>query len=192
MAIRLQDKANTIAPNGTYEFGDIKDNTGSNNGTAVNRINHADFHQFFAKMMDDSGISYNNLPDNTTNGYQYWLALKEEIKKYSGSYIDISSSITVDASISGGTLVARKYFNGTVMISYIGAFSSNISQNTNLLSNIPNCAPQVLQTITFSGSNRAVNNIYSVGTDIINYFSNINTLSGGTSSIAFYLEYKEI
>lgn len=75
MAIKLENKVNTDAPSTAYPFGNIKDNTGSNNGTPVDKNVYADFHQFFAKMMDESGIAYNDLPDSATDGFQYFLAL---------------------------------------------------------------------------------------------------------------------
>ena len=75
MAIKLENKVNTEAPSVAYPFGNIKDNTGSNNGTPVDKNVYADFHQFFAKMMAESGIAYNDLPDNETDGFQYFLAL---------------------------------------------------------------------------------------------------------------------
>jgi hypothetical protein len=75
MAIKLQDKANVIAPGGAYPYGNIKDNDGSNNGTPVNAAVYADFHQFFARMLALSGITANGLPDNNTNGFQYYLSL---------------------------------------------------------------------------------------------------------------------
>ena len=50
MAIKLEDKPNTVAPNADYPYGNIQDNTGSNNGTPVNTLVYSDLHQFFAKM----------------------------------------------------------------------------------------------------------------------------------------------
>jgi len=75
MAIKLEDKPNVMAPTGDYPYGDIKDNPGDNSGTPVNRLVYADFHQFFAKLMDTAGIVYNNQPDNNSTGFQYFLAL---------------------------------------------------------------------------------------------------------------------
>lgn len=79
MAIKLEDKPNTVAPSVAYPYGAIKDNTGANDGTPVNKLVYDDFHQFFAKMMAESAIAYNDLPDNATNGFQYFLALQEVI-----------------------------------------------------------------------------------------------------------------
>lgn len=79
---RLATKANTIPPNSDYPYGDIRDRVGTTPGTQVNRINHADFHQFFEKMFAESGLTANNLPDNETNGFQLYQALfKVAIRK---------------------------------------------------------------------------------------------------------------
>ncbi len=191
MAIRLQDKANTIAPNGTYEFGDIKDNTGSNNGTAVNRINHADFHQFFAKIMSDAGITYNGLPDNTTNDYQYWLALKEIVKKYSGDYADVSSGITAGSGISISSLTAREYRNGTIMIAAILSFTSNIAANTNILSGIPNAFSNSFKGYTSFSTTHVEVGLYAAASHISNPYAVISAL-GSPTQFAFYVEYKKV
>lgn len=53
-----------------FPNGRIKDNDGTGNGTPVNRFIYSDIHEYFAKLMRLAGIAYNNLPDNTTNGYQ--------------------------------------------------------------------------------------------------------------------------
>jgi len=61
-----------IAPGGAYPYGDIKD---APSGTVIDRTSNADIHQFFSKMMDESGYTFNGLPDNNTNNYQLYLAL---------------------------------------------------------------------------------------------------------------------
>lgn len=53
-----------------YPDGDIKDNTGLNDGTYFDRNNYADIHQFVMKLMRVTGITPNNLPDNEYNGHQ--------------------------------------------------------------------------------------------------------------------------
>lgn len=79
MAIKLEDKTNVIAPSSTYPYGDIKDNPGNNTGTPVNRATMADYFQFFAKMLAESGITANGLPDNADNGFQYFEALVKAV-----------------------------------------------------------------------------------------------------------------
>lgn len=76
MAIELKNKTNVAAPNATYPYGDLIDDTGTANGTPVSRQVYADFHQFFARLLALSGIAPNNLPDNASNGFQYFDALE--------------------------------------------------------------------------------------------------------------------
>lgn len=58
-----------------YPNGRLKNNTGSGNGTPINEEVYGDIHETLAKLMRLYGISYNNLPDNETNGYQIVEAL---------------------------------------------------------------------------------------------------------------------
>jgi len=80
--IKLEDKPNVVAPGGAYPYGNIKDNPGDGTGTPVNTEVYADFHQFFARMFGESGITSNNLPDNNTNGFQYFEALRYFTKMF--------------------------------------------------------------------------------------------------------------
>ena len=189
MAIKLEDKVNTEAPSATYPFGNIKDNTGSNNGTPVDKNVYADFHQFFAKMMSESGIAYNGLPDNNTDGFQYWLALVKAIEDNSGNYSAISG-ITAGSGITIAALDAREYVNGTIYISAVLTFVSNISANTQILSGIPNADPNAFSGYTAFSSTKALVGLYAVGTHVTNPFATISTL-GGTTQLAFTCIYKK-
>lgn len=75
MARSLASKPQTVAPDATYEYGNIRDTSGSTLGTPVNTLVYGDFHQFFEKLMDYANVTANGLPDNTTNGYQLFDAL---------------------------------------------------------------------------------------------------------------------
>lgn len=77
MAIPLENKGNVEAPNVTYPFGNIRDDSGANDGTPVNTDVYGDFHQFFAKLSSEAGINLNGLPDNEVNGFQYFEALNK-------------------------------------------------------------------------------------------------------------------
>lgn len=81
MAIKLEDKTNVDAPDAAYPFGKIRDNNGSGNGTPVNSQVYGDFHQFFAKMLAESGVTVNGLAENQTNGFQYFEALLRNISQ---------------------------------------------------------------------------------------------------------------
>jgi hypothetical protein len=75
MAIKLTAKDNVEAPSTDYPFGNIKDDTGAEDGTPVNKAVYADFHQFFEKLMSVAGLTHNGLPDNATDGFQLYEAL---------------------------------------------------------------------------------------------------------------------
>jgi len=69
-----------------YPNGRIKDNTGSGDGTPVNEFVYGDIHEFFAKLMREGGLTYNDLPDNESQGYQLVEALKAFANKNSYVY----------------------------------------------------------------------------------------------------------
>ncbi len=136
MAIKLQDKPNVDAPSGTYNFGNIRDNDGTGNGTPLNTFVHADFHQFFAKMLDAAEgagwITANGLPENDDNGYQYYTTLLIAARAANKTLISVlaesivGNNLTVPLSTSipyvlmglldSGSAIAAGYiyFNGTV------------------------------------------------------------------------------
>jgi len=64
-----------------YPKGKIKDETspGTGDGTPVNENVNGDIIQFFQKLVIDSTVSENDLPDNVTNGYQLITALSQKI-----------------------------------------------------------------------------------------------------------------
>ena len=53
----------------------IRDNSGAGDGTPVDESVYGDIHEHFAKIMRESKTSYNNLPDNVSNGYQLFDAM---------------------------------------------------------------------------------------------------------------------
>jgi hypothetical protein len=75
--ILLKDKPDVTPVGGTYPYGAIKDDTGINDGTPVNKEVYDDFHQFFERMFDKSGLTANGLPDNNTDGFQLFEALEK-------------------------------------------------------------------------------------------------------------------
>lgn len=81
MARPLSGKQYTEAPGGDYPLGRIRDKTVSVHGTPVNENVYGDFHQFFAKMADEAGVTLNGQPDNDYVGYQYIEALVKFIHK---------------------------------------------------------------------------------------------------------------
>lgn len=134
--IKLEDKQNVEAPSATYPYGNIKDNTGSNNGTPLNAMVHADFHQFFANMFaiaeGQGWVTSNGLLENDDNGFQYQQALnivsrlanKTLMSVLAESIIGNNLAVPVSTSIPYALMGALNsgsaisfgyiYFNGTV------------------------------------------------------------------------------
>jgi len=78
--ILLANKQNVTAPAGDFPFGNVNDNTGSNNGTPVNRAVMSDYFQFFEKMFDSSTVVANGLLDDDNNGFQLFDALISNVR----------------------------------------------------------------------------------------------------------------
>jgi len=133
MAIKLSDKPNVTAPGGAYSYGDIKDNSGSNDGTPVNRLCYGDFHQFFEKLMAEAGVVHNGLPDNDTNTYQLFQALLGNLSQR----IDISGDLSPGSGITTVSLEAYEYYDGTIAVAFRGTFVSTIVAGATILSGLP-------------------------------------------------------
>jgi hypothetical protein len=120
MAIPLSAKPNVDAPGGDYQYGNIKNNTGGNNGTPVNKVVYADFHQWFARLLDKSGIVANGNPDNDANGYQYFEAFLYFAKLFRGvTELSGSGALSTDSYenlvvTSGGSAVDVYLMAGAV------------------------------------------------------------------------------
>ncbi len=85
-----------------YPDGRIKDNTGTGNGTPVNRNVYGDIHSNISKLLRLYSIQPNQLPDNETNGFQIIEALVA---------LSTKNTIVSDISTTGGVLVAAMKLN---------------------------------------------------------------------------------
>lgn len=111
-----------------YPFKRIRDNDGSGNGTPVNEEVYGDMHEFFAKLIVDSNTVFNGLPENKTNGYQYYDALMQLANKNSLiKDIVLADATTIRIPIKTNILkekeaiVFKASFNSTTaMVSCIG------------------------------------------------------------------------
>lgn len=105
MAIDLLQKENVDGADSDYPFGKIRDKEpGVQNGTPVNVKTYGDFHQFFSKMFFESGLTYNNLPDNDYSGFQFYEALlivaKQKAFSRANPVFATIASVTLSASTS--------------------------------------------------------------------------------------------
>lgn len=95
MAIKLENKVNVIAPDSDYPYGAIKDDSGAGDGTPIDVNTYGDFHQFFARFFAESGLVYNDLPDNDYTGFQYYEAAKRLWQRIRGTVVtDVSIGIS--------------------------------------------------------------------------------------------------
>jgi hypothetical protein len=145
MAIKLEDKPRVDAPDSDYPYGKIRDKTPTEGGTPINTEVYGDFHQFFAKMLAESGVVANGLPDNAYSGFQYFEAFinllnsqvgKQLVLSMIGTYTtndlvilhgcEVTANIPGTSEITAGAI----YYNGEI---YIVDANDSISSPSNTL-----------------------------------------------------------
>ncbi len=114
--IPLKNKTNVIAPSAENPFGQIRNDDGSNNGTPVDQLTYNDIHVFFDLLMNEAGIVPNNLPENTTNGFQLNDAIKKLVRLQLASTTERGTVLkATQALVNTGTdedsFVSPKTFN---------------------------------------------------------------------------------
>jgi len=139
----LQNNIDLSDPS-NYLNGRIKDNTGSGDGTPVNERVYGDFHQMVAKLMNLSGLSFNNLPENETNGYQFIDSLRNLASKNDLNYnlgkegsiltlpirlgsVTNNEIIRAKATFDKGseTTIRGTLDNANKSVTYLGTFKQN-------------------------------------------------------------------
>ena len=111
MAIPITDLSNILAPDYDYPYGKFTDISapGASDGTPVNTDMTNDWSQFFAKLMDEGGVTFNGLPDNDYSGFQLFEALEGLIPqiKYRGNNVYTDGNNLPVTLISGTSYVAN-------------------------------------------------------------------------------------
>lgn len=105
---KLSDAVNIEAPSADYPKGRVRNKNGAILGTEYREELHGDIFQFFQKLVIDSGITENNLPDNVTNGYQLYDALKEIVKP-KNTFAILESGTVMDTGAPLITITAQTY-----------------------------------------------------------------------------------
>lgn len=121
-----------------YPNARIRNNDGSGNGTLVDESVYGDLHETKDKFMREAKIPHNNLPDNTTNGYQLYEAMtsvggKNDMIKSLFKINDttLSIPIKIEALQVDETLIFKTDFNSTnQMIKIIG--SDNVEKSLSI------------------------------------------------------------
>lgn len=73
---RLVDKVNVNPANPVYPYGQFRDDPGDGTGTPVSVEFFTDIVQTFEKIFAESGMTANGVPDNQSNGWQLFEAMK--------------------------------------------------------------------------------------------------------------------
>lgn len=76
MARSILQLTNVDPADSDYPRGRVRNNPGDNSGTPVNEALLGDMAQFFQQIMDEAGITPNQLPDNEYSGWQLFEAYK--------------------------------------------------------------------------------------------------------------------
>jgi len=120
---------NTIPASVDYPMGRIKDDTGINDGTPICEENNGDIQETVTAFMEKAKITPNGLPDNVTNGYQIFDAIREVAGKH-----DIIYKPTQDLLTRNLTVNAR--LDNMVNREFIMLDGENINSNAPKINNI--------------------------------------------------------
>lgn len=102
--IPLKDKTNVNSPNGTWPYGELRDNPGDNSGTPVDEALVSDVMQLMEAVMADAGITANGLLDNLANGFQLYTAFTEFVRnKQATEALKGTAEIATQAETDAGT-----------------------------------------------------------------------------------------
>ena len=75
MAIGIQNYDDISPADSEYPDGNIKDDTGADDGTPVEKTTYADMHQTLAKLLRLADITPSGNPENEYSGFQYIEAM---------------------------------------------------------------------------------------------------------------------
>ncbi|MGB0881432.1 MAG: hypothetical protein ACPGSO_00655 [Vicingaceae bacterium] len=89
----LTDATNVDAPNGDYPNGKVRDRNGTTPGTIYNEVLHGDLIQTIQKIIIEAGITPNSNPDNVSNGYQIYDAMRKSLKYYRSYIVRLTAQI---------------------------------------------------------------------------------------------------
>lgn len=131
----LRNKPQVQAPTLSYPYGRIKDDTGLEDGTPLSEDVYGDFHQFFAKLMDDAGIAANELPENEYDGFQLNSALIAFIKRT--MLPDAWVNLTLINGWIAGTVTPQYRKGRDGRIHFRGILDGHLSSNVIFSSSLP-------------------------------------------------------
>ena len=152
MARKLSTKESVTPPGGDYPYGRIKDDTGSQDGTPVNEEVYGDIHQFFERLMDEAEVAFNNFPDNSYSGFQYFTALTNYIKGVIDNYPQLRSKVVEIGSWNMDTAATVAVTHGISDYRKIRSISGVLRDDGDtILAPIPYVSDVVADILSVSG-----------------------------------------
>jgi len=106
----LRNKVNVKPPDSDFPFGRVKDDDGTRNGTPFDEALVGDAMQFFEKLMFDSGLAMNNLPEQSYTGFQLNQALGLVIQQVVSAYIPSGVYTPTAVAITNCTITGVNQF----------------------------------------------------------------------------------
>lgn len=94
MAIKLSTKTNVDAPSANDPYGLVNNNSGSGDGTPVDKDLLHDPLVFFEKIMDEAGVTHNGLHDDDYDGFQLYEAFRKLTRPYDVYVVELDQTST--------------------------------------------------------------------------------------------------
>lgn len=146
MARKITDIQNTDAATTDYPSGKTRDKSGATQGSIGGEAAFGDMHQFFAKLMRDTSpvVTPNSLPDNETNGYQFFEA-----------FINYARNVLIATESAKGAIeIASKAES-------ISGDGTNLAVVANQYKDTKTVANGII-TVSQTGGNYTINDTYDV------------------------------
>lgn len=105
MAVGIENFPNIDTTDPTnYPHGAIKDDPAGVSGTPLYSGTLNDMYQFFDQLLTKASMTANGLPDNVTNGFQYYDALQRLINTGGNTGWSTGTNALTVVSVTGGTV----------------------------------------------------------------------------------------
>lgn len=171
---------NVDPPDADFLHGRARNNNGANNGTRLNETSMGDIFTFFAKMVQDAGITPNGLPDCDYTGYQFMDALLATPYRRYECYMTQTSTndptvIEMPLNNQIGTITWVRtgvgVYTGTISGNY-PSMSVQIISGVRGFAKISQTVSNVMEIRTYNTSNAAADGILTDTSVILHLYNN--------------------
>lgn len=114
---KILDFPNHESTSSDFPYGNVKDNSGANDGTPVNKLVFSDIFQFFNRLAALASVVANGLPENVTNSFQMITALQTYIGAFITTAVNAEASTRSTADSTLQTNINTEITNRTNAVS---------------------------------------------------------------------------